>query len=82
MAVTGPDFIALPVRDVEAAASFYETRLGTKRTRAVRALPRRPRRSPLVPVLANDRGAGVAEVDRRTAPDAVHQRSEGRQRPQ
>lgn len=29
--VTGPDFIALQVRDVDAAAGFYETRLGLRR---------------------------------------------------
>jgi predicted enzyme related to lactoylglutathione lyase len=32
MTVTGPDFIALQVRDVEAAARFYEERLGLRRT--------------------------------------------------
>ncbi|WP_138759618.1 VOC family protein [Modestobacter altitudinis] len=32
MPVTGPDFIALQVRDVEAAATFYEERLGLRRT--------------------------------------------------
>jgi predicted enzyme related to lactoylglutathione lyase len=31
MTVTGPDFIALQVRDLERAAEFYETRLGLKR---------------------------------------------------
>lgn len=31
MAVTGPDFIALQVRDVERAADFYQTRLGLRR---------------------------------------------------
>jgi predicted enzyme related to lactoylglutathione lyase len=31
MAVTGPDFIALQVRDLERAAHFYETRLGLQR---------------------------------------------------
>ena len=31
MPVTGPDFIALQVRDLEAAAAFYETRLGLRR---------------------------------------------------
>lgn len=31
MAVIGPDFIALQVRDVDAAARFYETRLGLQR---------------------------------------------------
>lgn len=31
MTVTGPDFIALQVRDVEAAARFYEERLGLRR---------------------------------------------------
>ncbi|TNM64542.1 VOC family protein [Streptomyces sp. NP160] len=30
-AVTGPDFIALQVRDVAASAHFYETRLGLRR---------------------------------------------------
>lgn len=29
--VSGPDFIALQVRDVEAAAQFYESRLGLTR---------------------------------------------------
>jgi catechol 2,3-dioxygenase-like lactoylglutathione lyase family enzyme len=33
MTITGPDFIALQVRDVEAAAAFYETRLGLPRAR-------------------------------------------------
>lgn len=31
MTVTGPDFIALQVRDVHRAASFYENRLGLRR---------------------------------------------------
>ncbi len=31
MSVTGPDFIALQVRDLERAAHFYETRLGLRR---------------------------------------------------
>ena len=31
MAVTGPDFLALQVRDLERAAAFYETRLGLRR---------------------------------------------------
>ena len=31
MAVTGPDFIALQVRDVQRAAEFYERRLGLRR---------------------------------------------------
>ncbi|MBB3674744.1 VOC family protein [Modestobacter versicolor] len=31
MTVTGPDFIALQVRDLEAAARFYEERLGLRR---------------------------------------------------
>jgi predicted enzyme related to lactoylglutathione lyase len=34
MTITGPDFIALQVRDVEAAASFYEQRLGLHRAPA------------------------------------------------
>lgn len=34
MAVTGPDFIALQVRDLDAAAAFYETRLGLLRAPA------------------------------------------------
>jgi predicted enzyme related to lactoylglutathione lyase len=34
MTVTGPDFIALQVRDVEAAARFYEQRLGLRRAPA------------------------------------------------
>lgn len=31
MTVTGPDFIALQVRDLDRAAEFYETRLGLRR---------------------------------------------------
>lgn len=31
MTVTGPDFIALQVRDLERAASFYENHLGLRR---------------------------------------------------
>lgn len=31
MAVNGPDFIALQVRDLDAAAEFYESRLGMRR---------------------------------------------------
>lgn len=31
MAVTGPDFVALQVRDLEASARFYTERLGLKR---------------------------------------------------
>ena len=31
MPVTGPDFIALQVRDLDAAAAFYEERLGLRR---------------------------------------------------
>ena len=31
MTVTGPDFIALQVRDVQRAAAFYEERLGLRR---------------------------------------------------
>lgn len=31
MAVTGPDFLALQVRDLERSASFYESRLGLRR---------------------------------------------------
>ena len=31
MSITGPDFIALQVRDLEKSAAFYETRLGLKR---------------------------------------------------
>ncbi|MCA2218810.1 VOC family protein [Jidongwangia harbinensis] len=34
MTVTGPDFIALQVRDVDAAAAFYESRLGLRRAPA------------------------------------------------
>jgi predicted enzyme related to lactoylglutathione lyase len=34
MTVTGPDFIALQVRDLERAATFYEQRLGLRRTPA------------------------------------------------
>ncbi len=34
MTVTGPDFIALQVRDVQRAADFYETRLGLRRAPA------------------------------------------------
>lgn len=31
MTITGPDFIALQVRDLERAAAFYEERLGLRR---------------------------------------------------
>jgi len=31
MAVTGPDFVALQVRDLDRAAAFYEARLGLRR---------------------------------------------------
>jgi len=31
MTVTGPDFLALQVRDLDRAADFYETRLGLRR---------------------------------------------------
>ncbi|MFI2753910.1 VOC family protein [Cellulomonas sp. P22] len=34
MTVTGPDFIALQVRDLPRSADFYETRLGLRRTPA------------------------------------------------
>ena len=34
MPVTGPDFIALQVRDLEASATFYKTHLGLRRTAA------------------------------------------------
>lgn len=34
MTVTGPDFIALQVRDLQRAATFYETHLGLRRTPA------------------------------------------------
>lgn len=34
MTVTGPDFIALQVGDVERSATFYETRLGLRRAPA------------------------------------------------
>ncbi len=34
MPVTGPDFIALQVRDVDRAADFYETELGLRRAAA------------------------------------------------
>lgn len=34
MAVTGPDFVALQVRDLEASARFYTERLGLTRAPA------------------------------------------------
>ena len=34
MAVTGPDFISLQVRDLERSAAFYEQYLGLKRSDA------------------------------------------------
>jgi predicted enzyme related to lactoylglutathione lyase len=33
MTVTGPDFVALQVRDLDRAATFYEQRLGLRRVR-------------------------------------------------
>lgn len=34
MAVTGPDFVGLQVRDLEASANFYSERLGLRRSPA------------------------------------------------
>ncbi|MDA8392312.1 MAG: VOC family protein [Actinomycetota bacterium] len=34
MTVTGPDFLALQVRDLDRSAEFYETRLGLRRSSA------------------------------------------------
>lgn len=34
MTVTGPDFLALQVRDLDRSAEFYETRLGLRRSPA------------------------------------------------
>ncbi len=34
MAVTGPDFVSLQVRDLERSAAFYEQHLGLKRSGA------------------------------------------------
>ena len=34
MAVTGPDFLALQVRDLDRSATFYESRLGLRRLAA------------------------------------------------
>jgi predicted enzyme related to lactoylglutathione lyase len=34
MAVTGPDFISLQVRDLESSAAFYETHLGLVRSQS------------------------------------------------
>ena len=34
VAVTGPDFISLQVRDLERSAAFYERYLGLKRSRS------------------------------------------------
>lgn len=47
VSVTGPDFIALQVRDVDAAAAFYETHLGLRRAPASPPAPwcSRPSRS-------------------------------------
>jgi predicted enzyme related to lactoylglutathione lyase len=36
MTVTGPDFLALQVRDLDRSAEFYETRLGLRRLPASR----------------------------------------------
>lgn len=49
MAVTGPDFIALQLPDLERAASFYETHLGLHRApqSPPGAVVFPPRRSPL-----------------------------------
>ena len=34
MTVTGPDFVALQVRDLQRSADFYQTRLGLRRAPA------------------------------------------------
>ena len=41
MTVTGPDFIALQVRDLDRAAAFYETHLGLRRAPVSRGATRR-----------------------------------------
>jgi len=43
VAVTGPDFISLQVRDLERSAAFYEQYLGLKRSRRGTAARRRVR---------------------------------------
>jgi len=69
MAVTGPDFIALQVRDLERAATFYEERSACAVLRSARPTPwcspRRPSRSRCGTPLAGvdlDAGPGVGVV--------------------
>ncbi|MBS1843340.1 MAG: hypothetical protein JST53_02880 [Actinobacteria bacterium] len=45
MAVTGPDFVALQVRDLDRAARFYEARLGLRRAAGV-TIPQPPSDGP------------------------------------
>jgi len=47
VAVTGPDFISLQVRDLERSAAFYEQYLGLKRFRRRTAARRRVRHKPI-----------------------------------
>jgi predicted enzyme related to lactoylglutathione lyase len=81
MAVTGPDFIALQVRDLEASADFYTQRLGLRRAAAapegavVFATAPIPFaiREPAVDLDATDRlGWGVALWLKADDVDAIH----------
>jgi predicted enzyme related to lactoylglutathione lyase len=80
MAVTGPDFVALQVRDLEASADFYTQRLGLRRAAApegavVFATAPIPFaiREPAVDLDATDRlGWGVALWLKADDVDAIH----------
>jgi predicted enzyme related to lactoylglutathione lyase len=81
MTVTGPDFIALQVRDLARSAAFYTERLGLRRAPggppnavvfATEPIPFAVR-TPAVDLDATDRlGWGVALWLKAEDPDAVH----------
>src|SRR6266545_989259 len=74
MPVTGPDFIALQVRDLDAAAEFYETRLGLRRAPASPApfAVRTPLPGVDLDVVAPWPGAGVTLWLRADDAQALH----------
>jgi predicted enzyme related to lactoylglutathione lyase len=87
MAVTGPDFVALQVRDLEASADFYTQRLGLRRAPvapagavvfATEPIPFAIR-EPAVDLDATDRlGWGVALWLKADDVDAIHDDLVGR----